>query len=189
MQRFIEIWVLLFQIVIGVFIFFGTSIFLSKKWGAPWVISSQKKISRMLELVELKASDTLIDLGAGDGRILIYAAHQYGCKAIGVEIDPIRFILANIFIRWHKVGKLAQIHWGNIFEFDISSANVVTVYLTRQANAKLLGYFEEHLRPGSKIVSNAFPIKEWTPILIDDSNYIFVYEIGRTGIDTHYEFV
>ena len=178
-----------FLISLGLFLFAAASAYLSSFWGAPWVISSMDTINQMLTLANLKAEETLYDLGAGDGRIVIQAAKNFGAKAIGIEIDPVRCLMANFFI-WNKnLRHLTKIRWGNIFSAHLADADVVTLYLTRETNLKLRAYLEKSLAPGTRVVSNAFTIPGWTPTKIDNRNLIFMYTIGKTDDSTITEFV
>ena len=186
---FVEYAVLVIQVTGGLFFISVAIIYLPNRWGAPWIITSPRKIKRMLDLVELKPGERLIDLGAGDGRIVIAAVKEYGAVATGVEIDPLKFLLAKIFIRWNRVRGMADVQWGNIFETSLNDVNVIALYLTRETNSLLRPYLENNCDPGTRIVSNAFSIPGWTPIIIDDLNLIFVYEIGNTGDEVVINFV
>jgi precorrin-6B methylase 2 len=187
-EDFIEYSVLVSQVVLGLFLFSVNFIYLSNRWGAPWVITSPQVIQRMLELAELKPEEKLIDLGAGDGRILVSAVRDFGAEAIGVEIDPIRCLLAKYFIRKYGVQGKAKIRWGNMYHTDIGGADVVTLFLTRNTNRRLIPILEDRLDQGTRIVSYAFPISGWTPIIIDNTYLIFVYEMGSTGDDVLFKF-
>lgn len=176
-------------IIFGFSIIVTISIFLSQGWGAPWVITPTKKVKKMLQLAELKPGDVLVDLGAGDGRILIAAAKKYSVKTVGYEIDPLRYLLGKIFIRLNGVQRSVRLVWGDMFKADLRAADVVTIYLTRPTNNKLKTIFEEQLRPGTRVVSYSFPIKGWAPIIIDDNYLIFVYEVGNTSEDIKTIFV
>ena len=143
----------------------------------------------MLELAEIKPGERLVDLGAGDGRIVIAAVRDFEAQAVGVEIDPVRWLLANIFIRLRRYDNRPKVMWGNMMNFGLSEADVVTVYLTRETNDKLKAQFEQQLKLGARVVSYAFPVKDWTPTIIDDTNLIFVYQIGKTGEETQVNFV
>jgi predicted RNA methylase len=143
----------------------------------------------MLELASLREGEKLVDLGAGDGRIVIAAAREYGLEAVGIEIDPVRWMLANSFILWFRPYPRPRVVWGDMYQFDLSGAHVVTIYLTRTANDRLREKFEREMQAGSRVVSYSFPISGWTPILIDDRNLIFVYQVGKTDEDTPYVFV
>ena len=64
----------------------------TQKYGAPWVPTPYKIIEKMLTLAEVKPEDVVYDLGSGDGRVIIEAARSFGAKAVGIEIDPLRFM-------------------------------------------------------------------------------------------------
>jgi len=188
-EAFINYSTLVVQVTLGLFIFSVISIYLSSRWGAPWVITNSQIIHRMLDLGELKQGDRIVDLGAGDGRILVIAARDYGAEGFGVEIDPIRVLLANFFIWRNRVHKKVKVQWGNLFDTELQNIDVITIYLTRETNELLRPYLEGHCQPGAMIVSYAFPIPGWSPVIIDDRNLIFVYEIGKTGDDVIVQFV
>jgi hypothetical protein len=181
--------VLVIQISLGLFLFSVISLYLPSRWGAPWVITPLRVIRRMLDLSNLKSGERIVDLGAGDGRILISAARDYDAGGFGVEIDPLRTLLANFFIWTKRVHRKVKVQWRDLFETDLHDIDVITVYLTRDTNRRLRSYLEDHCDPGTRIVSYAFPIPGWSPIIIDDTNLIFVYEVGRTGDEVIVNFV
>lgn len=176
-------------VVFGIFLIALASMFLSRRFGAPWVISDEQAITRMLDLAELKQGQTLVDLGSGDGRLLIRAVKDYPVKGLGFEIDPLRVLLARFFIWRRGLRKEIEIVWANIFKADISQADVIVMYMTRESNARLKAIFEEQLKPGTMVVCNAFPIPGWTPVKIDNIHLIFVYRVGETGDEVITEFV
>lgn len=143
----------------------------------------------MLELADLKEDELLYDLGSGDGRVLISAAQEFGAQAVGIEIDPLRCIAAKFFI-WQKgQSRDAKVQWGNIYSYDISDADVVTLYLTRETNRKLRIHLETQLSEGTRVISNAFTIPGWTPTKIDNRNLLFMYIVGNTGESIITDFV
>jgi SAM-dependent methyltransferase len=180
---------LVIQVTFGLFIFSVISIYLSGRWGAPWIVTTPYIISRMLELGKLKQGDCIVDLGAGDGRVLIYAARDYMAEGFGVEIDPIRVLLARFFIWRNRVHRKVKVHWGNLFETKLHNVDVITLYLTRETNQRLRPLLEERCDQGTRVVSYAFPVSGWSPVVIDDMNLIFVYEVGKTGDDVIVQFV
>jgi hypothetical protein len=177
------------QVTLGLFIFSVVSVYLSSRWGAPWIVTPRRIIRRMLELGHLKAEQRIADLGSGDGRILVVAAVEYHAIGFGVEIDPFRILLSKIFI-WRKgIHKKVTVYWKNIFDTNLRGVDLITIYLTRDTNRLLRPLLEEKCDPGTRIVSYAFPIPGWSPIKIDDTYLIFVYEVGNTGDDVIVEFV
>ncbi|MEJ2758131.1 MAG: class I SAM-dependent methyltransferase [Anaerolineales bacterium] len=176
-------------VVLGLYIFFGITIFVSKFWGAPWVISSKKSIRQMLTLAQVQPGETVLDLGAGDGRILITAIQEFQAKGIGIEIDPFRCLLAHIFLKRRRLNKSGKVIWGDIFSTQFPEANVITLFLTRDTNLKLKPILEEQLKPGTRIVSNGDTIPGWTASKIDNQNLIFLYVLGETDSSHITEFV
>lgn len=175
--------------MLGLFIFFAASIFISSFWGAPWIISSKNTIRKMLSIGDLAPGETVVDLGSGDGRILIVAATEFGAKGIGIEIDPLRCLISNLFIVRRGLTKKIKIRWGNIFTADFSDADLVTLYLTRETNQRLRDSSLDKLNPGTRVVSNGFTIPGWKASKIDNQNLIFMYVIGQTGDEILTEFI
>jgi len=139
----------------------------------------------MLDAAHVKASDTVYDLGSGDGRIVIAAVQKYGAKAVGVEMLP--DLCRQAQKRIHDLGldDRASIVEGNVFHVDFSPATVVTMYFMTDSNERLRPSLEKHLRAGTRVVSNQFPIKGWKPMSVEHvkagMDYtIYVYEIGKT---------
>jgi outer membrane protein assembly factor BamB len=119
-------------------------------------------VKEMLVLAKVKKSDVVFDLGSGDGRILIAAAKDYGCKAIGYEIDPELVTLSRQQAKTDGVERLVTIHMADLFTADLTPADVVTLYLLPQQNEKLLPQLTR-LKPGSRIVSHQFEIPGMKP--------------------------
>lgn len=180
---------MLAHIVLGIAVFVLVSAYLSTFWGAPWAPTSLRTVDRMLRLADVKPGQVVVDLGAGDGRIVILAARRFRALAIGVEIDPLRCAMANVLTRLFGVRHRAWIVHANMFEFDLAKADVVTLYLLQGTNQRLKPYLTEQLRPGTRVVSHCFSFSGWTPVAIDERRQIFVYEIGNTGSQVRTEFV
>ena len=112
-------------------------------------------VEKMLELADIQPGDVVYDLGCGDGRIPVMAAKKYGVKAYGFDIDParVRDSLANV--KKNKVGHLVTIQQKDIFTLDLSKADVITLYLLPELNARLIPQLEK-MKPGSRIVSHEY---------------------------------
>ena len=119
-------------------------------------------VDKMLELVEVKKSDLVYDLGCGDGRIVVTAAKRYGCKAVGFDLDPRRVEESLQNVRKNNVGHLVKIEQKDIFTLDLSKADVITLFLLSRLNVKLIPQLEQ-LKPGSRIVSHIFPMEGIKP--------------------------
>ena len=133
---------------------------------APFVASPLSVIRRMLVLAELKPNELLYDLGCGDGRIVITAAKEFGARAVGVELreDLVKQAISKVR-ELGLEGKVKIIH-SNLFNVDISQADVVTLYLTTSANEKVKPKLESELKPGARVVSHDYEITGWKPIKV-----------------------
>lgn len=178
----VSYWPLVTQIVLGLFLFVCAWIYLPWAWGAPGLQAPLRTVKRMLQMADVQPGQKVVDLGAGDGRIVIAAALWFKAQAVGVEIDPVRCLIANSLIRLLSLRDRAHVHYGDLFEFDPSDADVVTLYLWPSTNQRLRSRLLKQLRPGTKVVSFRFPFYGWTPIAPDDhnANGILVYEIGQS---------
>lgn len=121
------------------------------------VPTPQHIVEQMLTLANVKSTDVVYDLGCGDGRIVVTAAQKYGCRAVGFDIDPECVRDARLNAKAGGVDSLVEIKDQDIFELDLSQADVVTLYLLERLNARLLPQLEK-MRPGSRIVSHDFAI-------------------------------
>ena len=127
----------------------------------PFVPTDDSLIDAMLKLADLIKTDTLYDLGSGDGRIVITAAQKLGIRAIGVELDPLRVSEAMEEAAHARVEHLVDFIEEDLFEADFSPATVVTMYLMDSVNVMLRPRLLKELRPGTRIVSHAFDMGNW----------------------------
>ena len=129
---------------------------------APYVNTVEEDVELMLDLASVGPDDYLIDLGAGDGRIVIAGARR-GARGHGVELDPDLVALARR--RADEAGVSDQVEFieGDIFAADLSRATVVTAYLFPEANLQLRPKLLAELAPGTRVVSNAFHMGNWIP--------------------------
>ena len=127
----------------------------------PFVVSPDAVVERMLYLAQPKAGDRLVDLGSGDGRIVIEAAKRFGARGLGVDIDPRLVDLARVNARRAGVEPLARFEIQDLFETDLRGVNVVTMYLLPEVNRKLLPRLIDQLKPGARIVSHDYDLGPW----------------------------
>lgn len=120
-------------------------------------------VDAMLRLASVRPGDRVFDLGAGDGRIVIAAARDYGVRAVGIELDPRKVAEARENVRRAGVAHLVEIRQGDALTADLSGATVVTIFLFPEINARLAPRLREGLRPGTRIVSHRFPLGDWPP--------------------------
>ena len=136
----------------------------TQTWGwddgtVPYVQTPMEIVERMLRMAEVKPGDRVIDLGSGDGRIVIEAAKR-GATGLGVDLDGSLVKLATDNAAKAGVGDKAQFRVMDLFDADLSSATVVTFYLLPDFNAKLLPRLLK-LKPGTRIVSHDGGIGDW----------------------------
>ena len=146
-------------------------------YGLPWIPTREKRIRKALELAKLKPGETLYDLGAGDARVLIMAAKEFGANAIGIEIGPMQCLVGWLRIFFNGSRTRARMRCGDFYKVDFPSADVVFVYATSSQTFKLLPLLERQLRPGARVVSIAADFSGWVPKLVDRENLIFLYEM------------
>jgi hypothetical protein len=149
-----------------------------------WVPTSDGLVTRMLEMARVTPNDLVYDLGAGDGKIPIAAARQFGAKAVGIEYNPDMAQLAQCYVEVEGVQDRVRIIQGDIFESDFSDATVVTLYLLPELNLRLrptlLG-----MKPGTRVVSHSFLMDDWEPdersISEDGQAYLWIVPADVKG--------
>lgn len=138
-----------------------------------WVPTPDDVVERMLDMAEVKAGDTVIDLGAGDGKIAI-AAGKRGATAIGVEYNPEMVKLAQCMVRVEGVGDRTRIVEGDIFKIDFDEADVVTMYLLPSLN-RCVRHRILDMAPGTRVASHQFDMGDWEADEKDDVDGRSVY--------------
>jgi predicted RNA methylase len=153
---------------------------------APFVASPLPVVKQMLMLAQLKQGELLIDLGCGDGRVVIMAVQEFGARSVGVEMreDLVKQALGKV----SELGFDGQVKIINddIFNVDLSQADVVTLYLTTSGNDKLKPKLESELKHDTRVVSHDYEVLGWRPFKIDNfcenprlgypSHTIYVYQ-------------
>lgn len=147
----------------------------------PYVPTPMKVVDAMLDLAKVTKDDLVYDLGCGDGRIVVRAAQRFGCRGVGVDLDPQRIVEARTNAKKAGVAHLTRFEVGDVFDFDIAPATVVTMYLLPGINLQLRPRLLKELKPGTRIVSHDFDMGDWTPerrVDIDHSR-IFLWTVPR----------
>lgn len=146
-------------------------------YGLPPVPTKPARIQKALKLANLQPEDTLYDLGAGDGRVLLSAARDFGAKAVGIEIGPIQCALIWLRAIASGFGNQIKVRWANFYKTNLQDADVVFVYATSKEVMKLAPHLKQQMKKGSRLVSISADFPEWEPILVDERNLIFIYEM------------
>jgi len=124
-----------------------------------YIPTPKNLVHQMLHMAELRRGETLYDLGAGDGRILIEAARRFGAKPVGIEIDPVR--VSRIRERLKTTDVVAEVIEGDFMEADLSKADVVTIYLSESVNTRLAPKLRDELKNGARVVSLDYTLPGW----------------------------
>ena len=141
-----------------------------------YVPSPDSVVDAMLELAHVTAGDIVYDLGSGDGRIPIAAARRYGAFGVGVEIDAKLNREAADNAKKAGVTDRVRFFTQDLFDADISQADVVTLFLLPRLNQELIPKLRRELRPGTRIVSHQFDMGEqWPPEKSQDVNGLMIY--------------
>ena len=145
---------------------------------APWLPTKKRDVKRMADIADIKKGEIVYDLGCGDGR-LIFAVARLGAKAIGIEV----FILPYLYACIKKIFyRNVVILYGDFFNYDISQADVVMIFLMPKSYKKIIEKLAKELRPGSRVVVYCFEIEEWKNKLVkvdkeDNQLQVYLYKV------------
>jgi len=137
-----------------------------ERTGGPYVPTPQIVVDQMLRLANVGANDYVMDLGSGDGVIVLTAAQQYKARGMGVDIDPELVKLANREAARLGIADRASFKVMDVFKADLSRASVVTLYLLPGMMINLRPKIYLELKPGTRVVSHDYHFDDWRP---DDS--------------------
>jgi methyltransferase family protein len=133
------------------------------KNAGPYVPSPQSVVADMLRYADVGPNDFLVDLGSGDGRIVLTAAKVFGAQGFGVEIKEELVKRANEAAKNEGLADRVRFMKADLFKTDISRATVVTMYLLPDTVNLLKDKFLAELKPGTRIVSHDYPLTGWIP--------------------------
>ena len=140
----------------------GAAQVLGGELDVPYVVTPQNVVDAMLELAAVGPHDNLLDLGSGDGRIVITAAARWGTQGLGIDNDPSLIEIARRSAQRAGVADKARFREQDLFETDLTQATVITMYLLPDVNMKLRPRLQK-LRPGTRIVSHDWHMGDWAP--------------------------
>ena len=136
---------------------------------APFWATPEPIVERMLDLAGVGPGDRLVDLGCGDGRIVISAALR-GAEAMGVDRDPVRLQECAAAARLAGVEDRVRFEQGDLFRTPLGDASVVTLYLLPHVNRMLAGKLRSELSPGARVVAHAYALPGWTPAVRQEAD-------------------
>lgn len=140
--------------------------------GAIYFPTSTRNIETIVRLAQIKPGQKIVDLGSGDGRILIALARA-GAIAIGYEINPALVRSSRRAIARAGLSKNVTVHWKSFWRADLSQYDTVVVYGIPYIMNKLSKKMERELKPGTKIVSNIYSFHRWKPVAKDGEVYLY----------------
>jgi 2-polyprenyl-3-methyl-5-hydroxy-6-metoxy-1,4-benzoquinol methylase len=129
----------------------------------PFVPTNEEVVEEMIRIAQITKGDIVYDLGCGDGRIVIAAARKSGAACVGVDIDPARIKECRENAAKAGVSERVKFYQKDLFQTDLSGATVVTLYLLPDVNLKLRPKLLKELKPGARIVSHNYHMKQWRP--------------------------
>jgi hypothetical protein len=134
-----------------------------ERTGGPYVPTPQAVVDAMLEFGKVGPKDFVIDLGSGDGRIVLTAAQKYQARGMGVDIDPELVEQSNAEAKKRGIADRVSFITQDVLKAKIGEATIVTLYLLPGMMQNLQTKFMRELRPGTRIVSHDFPFGDWRP--------------------------
>lgn len=147
--------------------------------GGAYSPTRGRVVRKMVEYARVGPGDVLVDLGAGDGRILMEAGRRYQARVVGIEIDPLRWMYCRVRLLASPIRRRASVRLANFFDVDLSFATAVTFYLSQAAADKLKVKLEAELPDGARVVSYRRPIPGWQPAHHDQEDDVYVYVVRR----------
>ena len=148
--------------------------------GLPWVPAREKRIRKALQMAGLKPGERLYDLGAGDGRVLVLAAREFGAHAEGIEISPVHCLIAWLRALLSGYNRRINIRCGSFFSTGLGDADVVFAYVTPGYASRLRPFLERQLKNGTRVVTLSAEMEGWQPDDIDNPDLVFLYRIPPT---------
>lgn len=140
--------------------------------GAPYLPSHGRQIEIALDELKLERGETIYELGAGDGKVMIYAAKR-GYRSVGYELNPIIFCIA--WLRTRRYKNSVRLYYKNFWDADLSHADGVFVFLLDKYMEKLDKKLSGELRPGVRLASYTFKIPRKTPVAAKSGVYVYEY--------------
>lgn len=125
---------------------------------APYVPTFQRDVDRMLHVADVREGETVVDLGAGDGRFLITAAKKYKARGVGYELSLLLYVIALLRVLIAGVGRRVTIRYGDFYRASLRDADVVCCFLTPYAMKRLEPKFDDECKRSARVVSYAFKL-------------------------------
>ena len=169
-------WILIAELFLAVlyvllFIFFFYMLYAFVK-AAPFVPTDNHNVEKIIKIAGLNSTDTMCDLGSGDGRILFLAAKS-GAKCVGIEINPILYYFSKFKKLFYRIDNVEIIRQ-DLWKIDLSQFDVLTLFFIAPKMEKLMKKIKTEMKPGSRVVSYAFRFPNWQPTKEDEKVRLYV---------------
>ncbi|MBI2032537.1 MAG: SAM-dependent methyltransferase [Candidatus Levybacteria bacterium] len=125
---------------------------------APWWRTNKKTSRSAFKLASVKKGDIVYELGSGEATALIVAVEEFGARGVGIEIEPLRYLLSKFTVFRRGLGGDIKLVRGNFFNEDLTGASVVFVYLVPKTLNRLKPKLLKELKPGTRIISAVYEI-------------------------------
>lgn len=146
---------------------------------APWWRTNKEVARAMCRLAKIGKKDVIYDLGSGTGTALIVAAKEFGAKGVGIEIDPLRYLVSSLLLHSSKLSHKIKIIRKNFFDVNLSDATVIFAYLVPKALERLKPKLLKELKQGTLLVSFRYKI-DLPLVAYDKTNDVYLYKINST---------
>lgn len=150
-------------------------VFASFLFGAGYQPTPRQAVETMLRLAEVGPHDVVFDLGAGTGAIVFRAARTYRARVVGVEVEPLRYLVLRLRRATGPFADRITLRWGNLFNLEFREATVITAFLWPGAMARLRPRLEAELPNGARVVSHCHRVPGWTAERHDDDTDVYLY--------------
>ena len=167
----------LLWIIAFLLLFLAVWLFYTRLIGSEYGPTTMKRARRMIGFAKITKKDIVYDLGSGFGGLAILASKN-AKKVIGIEYDFLRYIFSVARAFFHGAKNVKFIR-GNLFEQDISDANVVLLFLKQKTNQKLMAKLK-NLKKGARVVSNRWTFEKWKPARQDKNLKVYMYVLGES---------
>jgi len=148
-------------------------------FGAPWHPARRRDIRLALEWCEPIPGETLVDLGSGDGRVLLLAAREFGLNAVGLEIDPLKAAFSRWRVRRAGLSHRITVFCRNALEHDYRDADILFIYLSHQSLDRLWPTLRAQLKPTARIVCYRFRLRGFQPHRASPDGTLFLYRMDK----------
>ena len=139
----------------------------------PYVATSGKKLETIIKLAQIKKNQTIIDLGSGDGRLLIESAKK-GARAIGYEINPFLILLSKMRASLKGLSDHITVNSQDLWKADLKVADVIIVYALRKSMKKFEDFVTSNAKPGTKIIVNTNPFPTKKPQKHENGVFLYI---------------